>query len=138
MAFVDRKMFGLSFAIGEADAISRFRRGEDDLPDAELHRGVDHVVGSDRVDAVALVVRGDEDPGYGGKMNHGIEAWYSVSGFEFVEAGIARHHVEDLSGIGDVGDTIVDAVHVQRHQIQIQHAMPARDQMRHRVASRLA
>jgi hypothetical protein len=88
---------GLTVAIGEANPIGGFRRGHDDLADAELHRRLDDVVGADGVDTEGFVVGTNEDSRHGGKMHHGIEFWNAGAWFQLIEIGVARHHVEHLT-----------------------------------------
>ena len=114
VVLLERQRLRVDLAVGEADAVGGLRGRDDDLADAELHRGLDHVVGPEGVDAEGLVVGLDQDARDRGEMHDGVEGGDAGPGFEFVEAGVGGHRVEHLAGVGDVGDQVVDARVVER------------------------
>lgn len=129
---------GIDFAIGKADAVCGFGRREDYLADSQFHRRLDDVVSAERIDLESYVVGIDQNTRNSSKMNHRIEARYAGAGFQLVEIGVARHDVEHLPGVGDVGDQIVDTRQLERNKIDVDDAVTFVAQIWNDVATRLA
>ena len=66
---LEREGMEVLVALGEADAIGRLARGDDDLAHAELHRRLDDVVGADDVGGEGDVVGLDQHARNGGEMH---------------------------------------------------------------------
>ncbi len=138
VVFVDRQVVGLLFAIGEGDAVGGFGTGDDDLAHAHFQRRLEHVVGAHGVDPEGLVVGRDQDARDRGEMHHRVEGGHAGAGLELVEIGIHAHRVEHLSRIRDIGDQVVDAGVIERHEVDVHHPMPLRHQVGQHFAPRLA
>lgn len=72
VVLLEREDVVVDVALGEADAVGRFRAGDDDLWDAELTGGFDDVVRAQHVAAEAFAVRDEQVSGVGGEVDDGV------------------------------------------------------------------
>ena len=105
---VDRHVERLALALGEAHAVRRLRRGEDDLPDAEPGGGLEDVVGADRVGGVGRRVAGHQDRRDGGEVDDGVVRRLLVE-LQLVVGGQSGERGVDLPGVGEVDAEVGDA-----------------------------
>ena len=71
-------------------------------------------------------------------MHHRVEFRHAGPRQHLVEAGIGRHHVVHLAGVGYVGDPVFYAVDLEGYLVYIEHAVSRRDEIGHNVPPRLA
>ena len=125
-------------ALGEADAVSRLARGDDHFPDAELHRRLDHIVGAHHVGGEGHIVRLDQHARDSGEMHDRVRRTGGMAMLKAGESRVGRQRVERLSAVGEVGDQGRHAGQVERLQIDVEHGIAVRDEMRNGVAAGLA
>ena len=125
----EREAVKVLVALGEADAVGRLARGDDDLAHAELHRRLDHVVGADDVGGEGGVVRLDQHARDRREMHDGVGRARRVAEIEALEAEMRRQRVEGLAAVGEIGDQSVDAGQVERLPIDVEDVMALDDEM---------
>ena len=134
----ERKAVKILVAFGKTDAVGGLAGRDHDLADTEFRRGLDHIVGADRVDAKRLVVRLDQDARYRGKMHHGIRRRRRPAGFETVEAEMRRQGVEGLAAVGQIGDQGADLRMIERLEVDVEKLVTLVHQMGQNMPAGLA